>query len=57
MRRSVVFNPLKALLAKFGYHKFEKIEKFDRETLGRIAKNQPRKMWDDIARSSPTNES
>lgn len=52
-----MFNPLKALLAKFGYHKIKKVEKFDRETLGRIAKNQPREMWDDIARSSPTSES
>jgi hypothetical protein len=51
-----MFNPFKALLAKFGYRKVVKVEKLSREDLRRIRENQPREMWDDVARRSPTKE-
>lgn len=49
-----VFNPLKAILAKFGYRKVVFVEKFSRDDARRLRENGPREKWDDIARNSPT---
>lgn len=49
-----MFNPLKAILAKFGYRKVVFVEKFSRDDARRLRENGPREKWDDIARNSPT---
>jgi hypothetical protein len=39
-----MFNPIKAILGKMGYHKIKKVKKFTRED----TKGLKREMWDDV---------
>jgi hypothetical protein len=50
-------NPVKFILAKFGYRKVVFVEKLSRDDAQRLRENGPREQWDDIARNSPTRKS